>query len=237
MKYQVVTWLAVSSLMMMAPAWGEGGESMKTKQGGSRTIVVIGASYAGGWKPERPIAGHQIITKGVSGEESSQVLARFDVDATSENPDAVIIWGFINDIFRVDRSRLTERLQRTRSDLLSMVKLAREARIVPILATEVTIRGKHGIVEAATALTGRILGKESYQKFINRQVREMNNWIRVTAQHDEILLLDFEAVLADNSGLRRKEFSKPDGSHISPGGYDALTKYADEQLSNLLPAL
>jgi lysophospholipase L1-like esterase len=204
---------------------------MKINGPESKTIVVIGASYAGGWAPDTPIAGFRIVTKGVSGEESSQLLTRFERDVTALKPGAVVIWGFINDIFRTDQTRLGERLQKTKQDLLSMVELARQAGILPIIATEVTIRGKDGWAEAAASLVGRILGKESYQDYINQHVSEVNRWVREIAVRENILLLDFEVVLADQRGMRRKEFAKPDGSHISPEGYEALTRYADDHLT------
>lgn len=220
----------VSTLVFVAPAEPRADDLMKTNRAETRTIVVIGASYAGGWQPEGPVAGFRIVAKGISGEQSSQVLARFDADAIAMKPEAVIIWGFINDIFRGDRSHMEEVLQGTRQNLQEMVALARTAGIVPILATEVTIRGKDSLLESAAAIIGRILGKESYQDYINGHVRGVNEWIRTTAQREGILLLDFESVLAESKGVRRKEFAKPDGSHISPQGYEALTRYADEHL-------
>jgi hypothetical protein len=42
--------------------------------------------------------------------------------------------------------------------------------------------------------------------------------------------LDFEGVLADQRGVRRKEFAQPDGSHISKQGYEALTHNAEGRL-------
>jgi lysophospholipase L1-like esterase len=237
MTGRAATVLALSLLAVSAPVFGQDGGAMKTEQTGvSRTIVVIGASYAGGWNPERPLAGHQIITKGVSGEESSQVRDRFAGDVIALKPHGVIIWGFINDIFRSDRARLTERLQRTRNDLVFMVESARKAGIVPILATEVTIRNKDGWAEATASVVGRILGKESYQEYINRHVSAINEWIRETAAREKILLLDFERALSDERGVRRKEFAKPDGSHISSQGYEALTRYADERLTAISTA-
>jgi lysophospholipase L1-like esterase len=208
--------------------WGE--MKMDNEKAGSKIIVVIGASYAGGWDPGRPIAGYRMVTKGVSGEQSSQVLARFETDAIALKPDAVIIWGFINDVFRSDPARIDQTLVRTRESLLAMVESARKAGTVPILATEVTVRGADRWSEKIATLIGRILGKSSYQDYINQHVTETNRWIRELATREGILLLDLEAVLADRDGIRRKEFAKPDGSHISPKGYEALTRYTEDRL-------
>ena len=41
-----------------------------------------------------------VINRGVAGQQSFELLARFDNDVVPERPRAVILWGFINDIFR-----------------------------------------------------------------------------------------------------------------------------------------
>lgn len=196
----------------------------------SKTLVVLGASYAGGWDPKRPVAGYRMVNKGVSGQQSFEMLARFEGDVSGLKPDAVIVWGFINDVFRSDRAQIDQTLRRTRESILAMVELAKKSGISPILATEVTIRTKDGWLEAFQSMVGRILGKSSYQDYINGHVIETNRWIKETATREGILLLDFEKVLADQSGLRRKEFALPDGSHISVQGYESLTQYAQNQL-------
>lgn len=222
--------LVLAMMLVPEPDGPRGETTMDNVRAGSKTIVVIGASYAGGWDPGRPIAGYRIVTKGVSGEQSSQVLARFETDTLALKPDAVIIWGFINDIFRADRARMAQALEGTRKNVLTMIESARRAGIVPILASEVTIRGEDRWSELPARLIGRILGKEGYQDYINRHVSETNRWMREAAAHDGILLLDFEVVLADKHGARRKEFATKDGSHISQRGYEALTHYAEGRL-------
>lgn len=214
-----------------------GGSGSRTEMdkigGGSKTLVVLGASYAGGWDPERPIAGYRIVNKGVNGQQSFEMLARFEADVLGVKPNAVIIWGFINDVFRSDRAQIDQTLRRTRESLLAMVELARKSGIMPILATEVTIRSKDGWSETFESMIGRILGKSSYQDYINSHVVETNRWISDTATREGILLLELGAVLADPQGVRRKEFAQPDGSHISKRGYEALTQYTEDRLRAL----
>jgi lysophospholipase L1-like esterase len=223
--------IAMSSFIPVPVSGVElGSVGMDTIAVGSKTLVVLGASYAGGWDPKLPVAGYRMVNKGVSGQQSFEMLARFEGDVSGLKPDAVIIWGFINDVFRSDRAQIDQTLRRTRESMLAMVELAKKSGISPILATEVTIRTKDGWLEALESLIGRILGKSSYQDYINGHVRETNRWIKETAIREKILLLDFEKVLADQRGLRRKDFALPDGSHISIRGYEALTQYAQNQL-------
>ncbi|MDP1946758.1 MAG: GDSL-type esterase/lipase family protein [Nitrospirota bacterium] len=196
----------------------------------SKTLVVLGASYAGGWDPRRPVAGYKMVNKGVGGQQSFEMLARFEGDVLGLKPDAVIIWGFINDVFRSDRAQIDLTLRRTRESILAMLELAKKSGIEPILATEMTIRSKDGWVEAFESMIGKILGKASYQDYINSHVVETNRWVRDTATRQGILLLDLGTVLADSQGVRRKEFAQPDGSHISERGYEAITQYTEGRL-------
>jgi len=199
----------------------------------SKTIVLIGASYAGGWKPQQPVAGYQIVNKGVNGQQTFEMLARFETDVVALKPDAVIIWGFINDIFRSDPAKMDQTLKRARESVQEMVATAKRSGITPILATEVTIRGKDGWKETIGELVGNMMWKTSYQDYVNGHVRATNRWIRDLAAREKIQLLDFETVLVDQQGVRRKELSKPDGSHISSQGYEALSRYADIHLKAL----
>jgi lysophospholipase L1-like esterase len=202
-------------------------EKMETA---SKTMVLIGASYAGGWDPGRPIAGYRLVNKGVNGQQSFEMLARFETDVIGLKPDVVIIWGFINDVFRSDRAQIDQTLRRTRESIVAMVELSRKAGVTPVLATEVTIRSKHGWVEAAQTMVGRLLGKSSYQDYINGHVLEINRWVSDMATREGIVLLDLEGVLSDSDHVRRKEYSQPDGSHISARGYETITHYVEERM-------
>ena len=188
-------------------------------------IVILGASYAGGWKLPA-VAGRAVINKGMQGQQSWELAERFDRDVLANNPRAVILWGFINDIFRAPAGGEAAAIARAKSSIEGMIDRARAARVEPILVTEVTIRPQDTWSETIGAWAGWIMGKTSYQDRINTQVEEVNDWLRLTAQQRGVLVLDLQPVLAGPRGERRAEFSKPDGSHITDAGYQALSAYA-----------
>ena len=190
----------------------------------SGPIVVLGASYAGGWPIDR-IAGTDVINKGMSGQASFEVLERFERDVAAAKPRAVVLWGFINDIFRADGDA-TAAVERVRTSYTRMVGLARERGIEPILATEVTVRPMGSWMNSLASVIGTLRGKESYQARINRHVIDTNRWLVDLARREGLLLLDFQSTLAEGGGMRRAEFTQDDGSHITPAGYAALTSYA-----------
>ena len=143
----------------------------------------------------------------------------------------MIIWGFINDVFRSPPDRMPATLRRVRDNVQAMVAAARAAGIEPILATEVTVRGAVTWGDWAQEWVGWALGKESYQAMINRHVHETNAWLRDYAARERLLLLDLQPVVSNPKGFRSPGHARPDGSHISPAGYDALTRYAAPKLA------
>jgi lysophospholipase L1-like esterase len=192
---------------------------------GDSPIVLIGASYAKGLSLDE-IDDMRFINKGVSGEQSFEMLSRFDEDVILMKPKAVIIWGFINDIFRSDRQNIDASLERVKTSFEQMVKLSKDNEIIPILATEVTVRPKDSWKESLAGWIGGLLGKESYQDYVNQHVMDVNKWLRNYADQHDLLLLDLHAVISEGNGRRQKEYATKDGSHISQKGYEKLTEYA-----------
>ena len=191
----------------------------------SGSVVVLGASYAQGWKLT-DVGGIPVINKGIAGQQSFELLERFDRDVAAAQPRAVLIWGFINDIFRAPVGNLPAALARVRSSYEQMVARAKQQGITPILGTEVTARPRAGLMDTFAGWAAALRGKEAYQDVINHDVLATNQWLAQFAEHEGLLLLDFQSVLSEPGGRRRKPFAQADGSHISEAGYDMLTAYS-----------
>jgi len=194
-----------------------------------RPVVLLGASYAEGWTLTLP--GIPVINKGVTGQQTFELLARFDQDVVSAYPRAVIVWGFINDVFRAPEGQVDESMARARRSLQEIVGRARAAGIEPILATEVTLRTQPETwSDTFRAWLGTLLGRTSYQASINQHVLATNAWLRGYAREQRLLLLDLQPVVSDGGGGRVPEYARPDGSHISEDGYRRLSEYAEPLL-------
>jgi len=198
-------------------------------------VVVLGASYAGGWDLNS-IAGAPIINRGMSGQQSIEMLERFERDVVAARPRAVVIWGFINDFFRTTPQDAEQTAVRVRDSYKRMIELARRNGIEPIIATEVTIRPPDTWSETLTSWVGSLFGKESYQDRINRYVLAANQELIALAEQERVMMLDFQAALAEKGGRRRREFIQEDGSHVTAAGYAALTSYATRILEGYFGA-
>lgn len=196
------------------------------EQQANNFIVLIGASYAKGW-PLDQVAGMPVVNKGISGEQSFEMLARFEKDVIALNPNVVIIWGYINDIHRADRNRIDEAASRSKESIKQMVDISLNNGIIPVLATEVTIRPKDDIKETIAGWIGNLLGKKSYQDIVNERVMALNQWLKSFADENYLLVLDLQPLIAeDSSNKRKKEYATEDGTHITNSGYSVLTEYA-----------
>jgi lysophospholipase L1-like esterase len=194
-----------------------------------RPIVLLGASYAAGLKIET-LAGTPLINQGVGGQQSFEMLARFDDDVVSLEPATVILWGFINDIFRAERSTIETTLEKTRASYLEMISRARAHGIEPVLATEITMSPRPGLKESAMTFIGKIAGKESYQDYINSHVIATNQWLKETAAEHGLLVLDLQPLLSDGGIMRKRKYAQDDGSHLSDEAYRIIAEYMEAKL-------
>ena len=182
-------------------------------------IILLGASYAASW-PLKDIDGIPVINKGVAGQQSFELLQRFDSDVVAAAPRAVVLWGFINDIFRSPPEAMDATIARLKESYTEMIKRARANGIEPILATEVTVRPRTATLrERVTARVADLLGRQSYQDAINRHVLAVNQWLQETAAREQLVILHLQSALSEPGGRRRVAFAQPDGSHITPAGY------------------
>jgi len=188
-------------------------------------VLIIGASYAAGWDL-RSVSGAPVINRGVAGQQSAEMLERFAHELRETVPRAVIIWGFINDISRSPADKIEETPTSAGNHFAQMVNIALAEGVEPILATELTMGLQGGWTAQTADWIGWVLGKEAYPDRVNRYVMAGNIRLWQLARHHGLLMLDFQAVLADRSGRRRRQFTQDDGSHVTPLAYAALTEYA-----------
>lgn len=224
--YRLVNRCLVLLLMLGATL---GAEAQGVKAENQQRLIVMGASYAAGWK-EPALPGFSVTNKGVGGEDTTQVRARFERDVLAAKPHTVLLWGHINNVHRAG-GNMPAAIERVKADYVAMIEAARGAGIEVIIGTEVTMSEAVGLVNRAVAFVNRLRGNRGYSAGVNEQVRVLNEWLRSYARGQGLRVLDFERVFDDGEGFRKLEYSQEDGSHITQAGYDALTRYARGELA------
>ncbi|HXW06114.1 MAG TPA: GDSL-type esterase/lipase family protein [Vicinamibacterales bacterium] len=150
----------------------------------------------------------RVLNRGVNGERSDQILARFERHVVGENARAVVIIAGVNDVYQgLEVEDVTAALRQLYDRAIAAGLLLTAGTIVPY--------------NTATAVQ-------------NERMHEINAWIRGRARRDpRIGFADTRAAVASrgNSDLLR---DTPDGLHPSPDGYrrmaEALRPVLERQL-------
>lgn len=137
-----------------------------------------------------------VQNRGVNGERSDQIRARFDRDVLRAKPAAVIIIAGVNDIYQGRSAASVER------ELEMMYDAARAARIAVVAGT---------IIAFNTATADQ-----------NARMHAVNDWIRgYAARHADVVVCDTRAAVAA-AGQPDRLVSSPDNLHPSPEGYKLM---------------
>jgi lysophospholipase L1-like esterase len=139
----------------------------------------------------------QVLNRGVNGERSDEIRARFARDAAGATPEVVVIIAGVNDVYQGRTAPAVER------ELEAMFVAARAARIAVVAGS---------IIPYNTATSEQ-----------NTRMREVNDWIRTyVASHEaDMVFCDTRAAVAA-PGAPDRLVSSPDDLHPSPEGYKLM---------------
>jgi lysophospholipase L1-like esterase len=142
-------------------------------------------------------ADWRVLNRGVNGERSDQIRARFQHHVVDARPDVVVIVAGVNDVYQ---GRSAASVQR---ELEAMYAAARAAKI---------------IVVAGSIIPYNTAGADE-----NGRMRTINEWIRAHAagHPDAVVFCDTWAAVAQ-PGRPDQLVSSPDGLHPSPQGYKLM---------------
>ena len=133
----------------------------------------------------------RVLNRGVNGERSDQIRARFGRDV--RGADLVVVIAGVNDIYQGLGGDVVER------ELEAMFERARAAKIPVVAGT---------IIPYNTATADQ-----------NARMHSVNSWIReYAARHDDVGFCDTRAAVAA-PGSPDRLVSSPDDLHPSPDGY------------------
>jgi lysophospholipase L1-like esterase len=151
----------------------------------------------------------RVLNRGVNGERTDQIGARFERDVLSAQPDAVVIIAGVNDVYQ---GRTAADVQR---ELAAMYALARAAKI-PVVA-------------------GSIIPYNTATAEQNRSMHAVNDWIREhTEAHDDSMVFCDTRTAVAAPGAANRLVSSPDDLHPSPEGYKLMAAALDPAIVNAL---
>jgi len=147
------------------------------------------------------------LNRGVNGQRTDEILARFNRDVVQENPHWVIILAGVNDVYQGSS------MEMIKSNLVALYQRSLAAEIRPV---------------ACTILPYNTASAEECES-----IRELNAFIEQTASQLRIAFCDTNRAVADPENPDRLRGS-PDENHPDVSGYrsvsNALTQVIESQL-------
>ena len=163
--------------------------------------VLMGDSITDAWDGKDPefLEENNILCRGISGQNSSQMLVRFRRDVLDLKPEAVAILAGINDIAQ-NNGEIS--LENTFGNIVSMCELAKAHKIKVILCSVLPC--------------DRLSWRPSIQPA--QKVKRLNAMLKEYAEGNRILFVDYWTAMANGNGGLDKDISK-DGCHPTIEGY------------------
>lgn len=205
------TILLGAALLLSAAAWGQKIPLHLEKYAEAPVpervrTVFMGDSITEGW-PKKHGAffdGTGRVGRGISGETTASMVLRFRQDVVAHHPKYVVINGGTNDI-ALNAGFYDE--DYTFGNLVTMVELARAAKIRPVLTS----------VLPAAGFRWRPEVKDAPEK-----IQSLNARIRAYAASKHIPYVDYYPALVAGDGRSLRAEYSPDGVHPNAEGYAVM---------------
>jgi len=190
-----------------------------------KRVVFLGDSITDFWS--RPASGgffpgKAYINRGVDGQTSPQMLIRFKADVIALQPKVIVILAGTNDIAGNTGPTTLEQIA---DNLSSMADLARAHGVQVVLASVLPVS------DYGHRADGRNL-IQTERRPPDRIVK-LNSWIRRYASENGYIYLDYFSVMADQSGMLRRDLSE-DGLHPNARGYAVMAPLAEQAIKRAL---
>ncbi len=179
-------------------------------------VVFMGDSITDGWRLNEYFPGKDYVNRGISGQVTSQMLARMKADVIDIRPQAMVFLGGTNDIARGTPLNIIQ------NNITMICDLADKARIKVILASVLPVHDYN-------------MGTNpSYQMSKTRPpdtIRNLNNWIRTFAENRRYTFLNYYDSMRDGAGLLRKDLAE-DGLHPNANGYRLMAPLVQKAIAD-----
>ena len=174
---------------------------------GEDRVVFMGDSITEGWKLDQAFPGKPYVNRGISGQTTPQMLARFRQDVIDLQPKVVVILGGTNDIAG-NTGPMT--LEQTEGNLASMADLASANGIRVVLCS---------VLPALDYWWAP--GLEPAPK-----IAQINAWLKNFAARKGYVYVDYYSAMKDDHGGLPATLSG-DGVHPLPAGFAVMTPLAE----------
>jgi len=194
--------------------YGSENSELPPPRPGERRVVFFGDDATERWKDADFFPAHGYINRGISGQNSAQLLLRFRQDVIGVVPAVVVIHAGSNDLARM----LTPGTRGTFADnIMSMTELAKANGIRVVLASLLPVCD---CFDEQTARRSPV------------RLADFNEWLREYAQAAGAVYLDYFSALADGRSFKRE--LTVDGLVPNAAGYAVMRPLAERAVAEAL---
>jgi lysophospholipase L1-like esterase len=183
-------------------------------------VVFFGDSITDGWRLNEYFTGRDFVNRGISGQTTLQMLARFLQDVVALKPKAVLILAGTNDIARGIKPGEIE------DNLTMMGELAKAYGIKPLFASILPVSDYHKDAEGRNEMT---------KTRPPATIRQINAWIQDYCRKEGFGYVDYFSAMVDPSGQIPADMAD-DGLHPNSKGYRIMAPIALDDLNRALTA-
>ncbi len=170
---------------------------------GKPRVVFLGDSITDGWRLNEYFPGKDFVNRGISGQVTSQMLARMKADVLAHKPQAIVFLGGTNDIARGTK------LEVIQDNIQMICDLADHARVKMILASVLPIHDYN-------AASDPVLARSKQRP--PETIKNLNTWMKAFATNRGYIYLDYFTPMVDSAGFLSKDLAD-DGLHPNAAGY------------------
>ena len=174
--------------------------------GTSPRVVFMGDSITDFWHLNEYFTGRDFINRGISGQVTTQMLARMKQDVIDVHPRAVLILAGTNDIARGTPLAVIE------NNIASMTQLAKANSIKVLIAS--VLPSQREDRPAAT-------------------IQQLNVWLQTFCSQQGCSYVDYFSRMRDGSGRLQAELAD-DGLHPNSRGYRVMAPIAQAAIDQSL---
>lgn len=167
--------------------------------------VFMGDSITDGWPgaDNAFFVDNNFLGRGISGQTTAHMLARFRRDVVDHKPKYVVILAGTNDIAR---NNGPVNLEDVFGNIVSMCEIAKANKIKPVICSVIPAKAYRWRPEVTDAA---------------QQIMKLNDMLKEYAKANKIMYVDYHSAMADAEGGLPVELAK-DGVHPTPEGYKIM---------------
>ncbi len=198
----------------------EADAALKPPVPGGNRVVFLGDSITDYWKLTDYFPGKGYINRGIDGQSTPQMLARFRQDVIDLHPAVLVVLAGTNDVAGVTGRTRNEDIEANYS---SMAELARLHHIRVVFASLLPV---NNYSEDA---------KESFALRPRERITALNNWLKDYCAQNGLVYLDYFSAMVDEKGMLKRDLSD-EGLHPNAAGYKIMAPLAEKAIAQAMAA-